>query len=392
MESGDEYEYDENDDEDYNYEDGDDYDANNQEASAADQSSHSLNRSTEQEKSSHKKSPGQMDKTLIRENSSSYELIVPTDSYVIRPLSDISPLLVAFVNEVSTLLDISEDEAQGILQHFKWDKEKLTDAYFSNPEKVRLACGLDLFSSSQMQRLLSDNNGLNGKFKCRICCDEESDLSQSFSLGCNHPFCKICFSEYLKNSVGDGAASVTAHCPEHKCKQLVTKTIVHSLLAIEESEKYDLFFLRDFIEKSKNMKYCPAPRCDKVAVGSGVTTVKCVCHHSFCFKCGEEAHDPCSCSQLTDWQEKCMNESETANWILANTRKCPQCTTRIEKNQGCNHMTCKICKHEFCWICMGTWSEHGQGTGGFYKCNRYENNEINSQVTAAQKAKAELDR
>ena len=48
-----------------------------------------------------------------------------------------------------------------------------------------------------------------------------------------------------------------------------------------------------------------------------------------------------------------IGTSETANWILANTKKCPMCNSRIEKNQGCNHMNCKICKHEFCWICMG---------------------------------------
>jgi hypothetical protein len=71
---------------------------------------------------------------------------------------------------------------------------------------------------------------------------------------------------------------------------------------------------------------------------------------------GEEAHDPCSCAQLAEWELKCVNESETANWILANTRKCPACNARIEKNQGCNHMTCRLCKHDFCWICMGTLS------------------------------------
>jgi len=68
---------------------------------------------------------------------------------------------------------------------------------------------------------------------------------------------------------------------------------------------------------------------------------------------GEEAHDPASCTQLAEWALKCVNESETANWILANTRKCPACNARIEKNQGCNHMTCRMCKHDFCWICMG---------------------------------------
>lgn len=32
-------------------------------------------------------------------------------------------------------------------------------------------------------------------------------------------------------------------------------------------------------------------------------------------------------------------------------------------------MTCKKCKHEFCWVCMGPWSEHGTA---WYSCNRYD--------------------
>jgi ariadne-1 len=53
-------------------------------------------------------------------------------------------------------------------------------------------------------------------------------------------------------------------------------------------------------------------------------------------------------------------------------------------------MNCKMCKYEFCWICMGVWSEHGQNTGGYYKCNKYDpKNPSDSNV---EKAKAELDR
>ena len=35
-------------------------------------------------------------------------------------------------------------------------------------------------------------------------------------------------------------------------------------------------------------------------------------------------------------------------------------------------MTCRMCSHEFCWLCMGLWSEHGSKTGGYYNCNKYE--------------------
>merc|ERR1712157_669481 len=88
-----------------------------------------------------------------------------------------------------------------------------------------------------------------------------------------------------------------------------------------------------------------------------------------------------------------MGESETANWILANTKSCPKCSSRIEKNQGCNHMSCQQCKYEFCWICLAPWSEHGANTGGYYKCNKFDPNSSNSDDQSdAAKAKRELDK
>ena len=109
------------------------------------------------------------------------------------------------------------------------------------------------------------------------------------------------------------------------------------------------------------------------------------------------------------WLIKCQDESETAHWIMANTKKCPKCSTRIEKDQGCNHMICTTCKYEFCWVCSGDWKEHGSKTGGFYKCNKFDpkkaiqqrslknklsagqNDQINEDEKT-QKAQAELNR
>ena len=45
--------------------------------------------------------------------------------------------------------------------------------------------------------------------------------------------------------------------------------------------------------------------------------------------------------QLEGWAEE----------NAGNISFCPMCRTRIEKNKGCNHMTCAFCKYEFCWSC-----------------------------------------
>jgi ariadne-1 len=74
------------------------------------------------------------------------------------------------------------------------------------------------------------------------------------------------------------------------------------------------------------MRWCPAARCTFAvrALQSSLSAVKCRCGTPFCFQCGEDNHDPVTCAQLQEWQQKCKNESETAHWIIANTKKCPK--------------------------------------------------------------------
>jgi ariadne-1 len=182
----------------------------------------------------------------------------------------------------------------------------------------------------------------------------------------------------------------------------VPAPLVRSLLAPGDIAKYDAFALRSFIEDNRAMAWCTGANCEAAVqclVERGPDEpldVLCACTTTFCFNCKEEAHRPVGCDTVRRWVTKNSAESENLNWILANTKPCPKCHRPIEKNQGCMHMTCSQCRHEFCWLCNGPWGEHGERTGGFYACNRFEvakkAGEYDDEARRRDNAKASLER
>jgi len=79
----------------------------------------------------------------------------------------------------------------------------------------------------------------------------------------------------------------------------------------------------------------------------GQNRQKLICNynHEFCYKCKNSWNENHCCEKD---EELFKYSNENANKL----KKCPNCRTWIEKNQGCNHMTCFVCKFEFCWLCM----------------------------------------
>lgn len=52
-------------------------------------------------------------------------------------------------------------------------------------------------------------------------------------------------------------------------------------------------------------------------------------------------------------------------------------------------MTCRKCRNEFCWMCMGVWSEHGTS---WYNCNRFEEKSGHDARDAQAKSRQSLER
>ncbi|KAL4325760.1 hypothetical protein GQ457_11G005850 [Hibiscus cannabinus] len=271
------------------------------------------------------------------------------------------------ITRISTVLSISKVEASILLRHYNWNISKVHDEWFADEEKVRMSVGL------LDKRVVPFPVGSG--ITCGICFDTyPCDLLHA--AACGHPFCNSCWSGYIRTAINDGPGCLMLRCPDPSCVAVVGQDMINALASDEDREKYSRYFIRSYVEGNRKTKWCPAPGCDYAVdfiFGSGNYDVTCRCSYSFCWNCSEEAHRPVDCGTVAKWILKNTAESENMNWILANSKPCPKCKRPIEKNHGCMHMTCTPpCKFEFCWLCLGAWADHGEVTGGYYACNRYE--------------------
>jgi len=291
-----------------------------------------------------------------------YEILDPRKLLELRAREISKVCNIIFNNEKTT----SKDWAITLLSHYNWNTQQLTEEYFTTPDEILKKAGAVCPSVPALQ-------GMRYTAECPQCYDE-FDEKGLFGLACGHKSCRSCWKEYLGFKCKIGVEGLNSKCNYANCPLLVPESVWGMMLPENFKRKRERWQLRAFVESQSNIKWCPGTDCPNAVYNKGGdgTEVKCTCQFTFCWLCLGVAHRPVSCKWAKLWTIKCSSDAENATWILANTKRCPQCGTQIEKNQGCNHMTCSNCKHDFCWLCKGHWSEHGSATGGYYRCNRYE--------------------
>jgi len=291
------------------------------------------------------------------------------------------------------------EEAKLLLQYYEWNADRATSQYFMGDQtSTRINAGIDAARDVEM----SDKDV--GLIECP-CCLDDVPASQCAALTCGHNICIDCWSDYIRNA-SKKRNCFKLKCPEGQCEVAATTLrlrqigIPSSDVSLLESRQ-EKFQLRNFVDSSKNLHMCLGPDCDFVqrffCRTDEISDVECKeCDYVYCVRCNSPGHRPCPCDVADCWVQKATSEAENMQWILAKTKKCPRCRVPIEKNQGCNHMTCRNCRHEFCWLCKGDWKDHGSATGGFYKCNVYEKNKANGNLSTEERvqadAKSELER
>lgn len=294
------------------------------------------------------------------------------------------------IDEVNMILSMRKEDAAILLRHFRWNKERLLEDYMDKPDAVLEAAGLN--STSENLPRLETISG----FMCDICCEDDVGL-ESFAMKCGHRYCVDCYRQYLQQKIREEGEAARIQCPSDGCGRILDSHSLDLLVTSDLADRYRTLLNRTYVEDKDIFKWCPAPDCPnavecrvkKSQLMRIVPTVECRCGYRFCFGCPQTDHQPAPCELVKRWLKKCADDSETANWISAHTKECPKCQSTIEKNGGCNHMTCRKCKYEFCWMCMGLWSEHGTS---WYNCNRFEEKSGSDARDAQAKSRTSLER
>ncbi|OIV99467.1 hypothetical protein TanjilG_17277 [Lupinus angustifolius] len=290
------------------------------------------------------------------------------------------------LRSVMDMLSVTEQHARILLIYHRWDAEKLFAVYADNGvarlfAEAGVALDKDHHSNSPVHRLIM----------CEICI-EDVPCDEATRMDCGHCFCNTCWTEHFVVKINEGQ-SKRIRCMAHKCNSICDEAVVRTLLSRKHpdmAEKYERFLLESYIEDNKRVKWCPSiPHCGNAirVEGDELCEVECSCGLQFCFSCLSEAHSPCSCLMWELWAKKCQDESETVNWITCHTKPCPKCHKPVEKNGGCNLVSC-ICGQSFCWVCGGaTGRDHTWSSISGHSCGRYK-----EQEESAARAKQHLHR
>jgi len=186
---------------------------------------------------------------------------------------------------------------------------------------------------------------------CCICFEEIKEEWRHPECG-EHVFCVDCVKAYLQVKINEGAV-LEIRCPGEACQHLLSEELISELVTSELFEKYKKFKFQAELNKNPNGRWCITPDCEGYMTGSQEERyLKCPeCSKEICFNCRQAWHPDKTCEALID---EGYNEWAKGKEV----QLCPRCKARIEKLEGCNHMTCSVCNYEWCWLCRGRYTSN----------------------------------
>lgn len=202
---------------------------------------------------------------------------------------------------------------------------------------------------------------LNNNFECAVCL-EQQPRSDIFLPHPEDPFrhcelCRTCARRHFREATNQRRFPMycpvcTASSTQNELKPL-SDQVICSVLDIDEQGKFYRQSLASYADKALDVKTCLTPDCIGVGIVDEVGRCRCAtCHLDWCALC-DSGHDAdSSCEAFANWLRE--NSAADAHFDelvqKQKMRRCPSCGHMVQKESGCNHMTCR-CQHHFCYSC-----------------------------------------
>lgn len=262
----------------------------------------------------------------------------------------------------------SRNRSVDTLQREDWTASYVMNAPSTRAQShARERCSIRA-DSRRNPSLASLDCEIPGGLECQICFDvkpEEEFPSRRMTKKCKHDATDCC-SECLNHSIStafEGNMWDDIRCPI--CNEQLQFQDMAELAPPSVFERYDAFYLRRALEQDlPYFRWCVSRHCSygeeypedpsPVIACSACGTLACS-HHNVPW------HHEETCSEydrrIAARQARAEYKSEKA--IRRVAKRCPGCMRFINKNGGCNHMTC-LCGRQFCWTCLHDHPGHHQ--------------------------------
>ncbi|KAK4158409.1 hypothetical protein C8A00DRAFT_28689 [Chaetomidium leptoderma] len=268
-------------------------------------------------------------------------------------------------------------------------------------------------------KLLMRNTSTNGRW-CNGCCEPRFEIDygsadnwakaceqfsgdwmwrilvfpEMLAAACDHDLdhCSNCLADHIKAKLEELGRNVADNlpCPTEGCNRTLSYDHIKLYADQETFEKYDRYLLLKLTGKNPNFRWCIQGSCDNGELyEDGDDYICCgACGFEMCYTHQVPWHDGLDCDEYDSQQEHGdPGFSDTQDWLDKNTKPCPDCGVKITKGEGCFHMTCSSCQHEFCWECLADWdlirepnsgrySIEGHNDGCFFRTSHYTPQEI----------------
>jgi len=216
-------------------------------------------------------------------------------------------------------------------------------------------------------------------FTCEICFSDKLGSQSMKFKPCSHVYCRDCMTAYFTEKISVGSVS-SLLCPTLKCESQALPQQVGELVDLALFEKYERILLETQLESMTDVVPCPRLQCQCPTIIDRETNLgQCpACQFAFCIYCKATYHGVSPCKFKTKEQRAILDSYSQAgleeraflekrygakalhsmaadlaseDYMSQNAKHCPHCKAPIEKNEGCNKITCWRCSTNFCWLC-----------------------------------------